>query len=225
MADPAVDPKNALLAERTLCFNLMPLRDLDESWLDVAGYAEMFRMATDVANAERWLSRYLIDTFGLADRYWFDFSAPRARLALLDRRALQDVCIHVGLVLRGPELRAEVNGVAMKRLRQDLGAEALDFAFKTAPLIGAPEDFSLNAGVGDVRLDLMACGAAYAVHVKAAVDAAYARRFFLKFPQALSTPLQGHIEKSYNEEDDEVLSPLTRRVMKEVAPQWLPLFN
>lgn len=225
MNDLTISSENLLLAERTLSFNLMPLYELDQSWLESVPHVQTCLMASEIVDAEQWLSRYLLDAFDLTDRYWCDFSAPRARLALLDRRALQDICIHIGLVLRGDELRAEVNGATLKKLRDGIGAEAMDFAFKTAPLIGSPPKFALRHYTNDMLLDVMLLGAAYTIHLKAASDSAYATRFFLRLPRSLSKLLQDFIENPNNNESSDGLPPLTRRVIKEVAPQWLPLFK
>lgn len=225
MNDLTISFEDLLLVERTLSFNLMPLYELDQSWLESVPHVQICLMASEIVDAEQWLSRYLLDAFDLTDRYWCDFSAPRARLALLDRRTLQDICIHIGLVLRGDELRAEVNGATLKKLRDGIGAEAMDFAFKTAPLIGAPPKFALRHYTNDMFLDVMLLGAAYAIHLKAASDSAYATRFFLKLPRRLSELLQDFIENSSINESSDELPPLTRRVIKEVAPQWLPLFK
>ena len=225
MNDLVTLSQDPFLTERTLSFNLMPLYELDESWLESVPHAQTCLFANETIDAEQWLSQYLLDTFDLTSKYWWDFSAPRARLALLDRHTLQDVCIHIGLVLRGDELRAEVNGATIKKLREGIGKRAMDFAFKTAPLIGTPPKFVLRHRADDALLDLMLLGAAYAIHVKAAADSAYATRFLLRLPYRLSTHLEQYIKDPESHESSDTLPPITRRVMKEVAPQWLPLFS
>ncbi|MEM9618007.1 MAG: SctK family type III secretion system sorting platform protein [Pseudomonadota bacterium] len=214
-----------LLAEKTLSFNLMPCVELDDTWLETPSHSQLYRVVRESSDAEPWLAQYLFDTFDIADRYWCDFSAPNTRLALLDRRTLQKVCLHIGLVLRGPEIRAEVNGTAIKKLRSAVGAEAMDFVFRTAPLIGVPPDFAFDAGVDDIRLDLIALGAAYAIRHEAARESAYITRFLFKLPREVSKILQDYSQTSDIHEKTDALSAITRRVIKEAAPQWLPLFN
>ena len=225
MNDPAAHSQPSLLAEKALSFNLMPCAGLDGTWLDAAQHGRLCHAAAASPDAEPKLGQYLLDTFEIADRYWCDFSAPRTRLALLDRHILQKVCMHTGLVLRGPEIRAELNGAVIKELRDAVGAEAIDFVFKTAPLIGAPPEFIFDADTGDIRLDLIALGAAYAVHPEAANDNAYTARLLFKLPQKLSKAFHACLRTGDVFERTDTLPPITRRVIKEVAPQWLPLFN
>lgn len=225
MTDTATHSQASLLAERALSFNLMPCVELDDTWLEAMPNGELYRTIGKSSYAEPQLAQYLLDTFQIAGRYWSDFSAPRTRLALLERHTLQKVCMHIGLALRGPEIRAEVNGAAIKELRDAVGADAIDFVFKTAPLIGATPEFVFDAGANDIRLDLIALGAAYAIHQEAAGDSAYTTRLLFKLPQKLSKAFHGYLETADVYEKTNALPPITRRVIKEVAPQWLPLFN
>jgi hypothetical protein len=213
------------IKERIVGFNLMPFRDLDESWLDAVPHGHVYRHLNYTPEGERWFSQHLLETFNLKGRYWEDFSAPRTRLALLDKRALQDIFLFVGLVLHGPALRAEVSGVRLKRLRAAIGAKAMEFTFKTAPLLGEPPAISLDRESDDDRLSVMLAGAAYSVHGRIAADSAYGARFAFRLPQSLAKRLEEFAKQSTRKETDDALPALTRRVMKEVAPSWLPLFN
>lgn len=225
MNDFAETSHAPFLAERTLSFNLMPCLEMDETWLAFFSHGQVCSAIGDNPDAESQIAQYLLDTFNLTNQYWCEFSAPRMRVALLDRYTLQKVCLYVGLVLRGAELRAEVSRAALERLRRDIGGEAMDFLFKTAPLIGAPRALAVNMGADDTRLDLMALGASYSIHYAAADDNAYTKRFLMRLPQKSADAFQRYLESVDPDEKSDALPPVTRRVIKEAAPQWLALFN
>ena len=225
MNDPAAHFHSSLLAEKALSFNLMPCVELDDTWLAATPHGHVCCAIGENSYAESQVAQYLLDTFEIAGRYWSDFSAPRTRLALLDRNILQKICMHIGLVLRGPEIRSKVNGAEIKKMRGAIGVQAMEFTFKTAPLIGAPPEFIFDADTDDIRLDLIALGAAYGIHQGAAGDNAYTTRLLFKLPQPLSKPFHGYLQSADACEKSDTLPPIARRVIKEVAPQWLPLFN
>ncbi len=210
-------------------FNLSPLKDLDESWLQTLPNGNLVPHLRGAA-AERWVSRHLLDAFDLSGRYWEDFSAPRARLALLDRAALQTVLFHVGLVLRAGEFRNLLDGARVKALRDEVGPAAYDFAVKTAPLYGATPAFDYepepNTGM---RERLLLTGALHSLHRGAAADPAYITRVAFKLPVSLCRCLMKAVsalppETSWPAPGD-TLPHLTRRIVKDMAPQWLTLFD
>ncbi|MEM8985357.1 MAG: SctK family type III secretion system sorting platform protein [Pseudomonadota bacterium] len=225
MNDLSLHSQSVLLAEKTLSFNLMPCVELDDSWLEAMPQGLGPRIMEENSHVAPQVGQYLLDTFEIADRYWSDFSASRNRLALLDCYTLQKVCMHIGLVLQGSKIRAEVNGAAIKRLRDAVGAEAVNFVFKTAPLIGETPEFYFHTDINDIRLNLIALGVAYTIHQNAAGDSAYTTRLLFKLPKKLSKDLHRHLQTADGHKADDAMPRITRRVIKEVAPQWLPLFN
>lgn len=209
---------------KAVAFNLSPLKDLDESWLQTIPNGRLLPHLRGAA-AERWVSRHLLDAFDLAGRYWEDFSAPRARLALLDRQTLQAVLFHVGLVLRGGEIRGELNGARVKQLRAEIGAAAMDFVVKVAPLYGAVPELAYEPELADPRARLMLIGAAYSVHRTAAADAAYIMRLAFKLPNGLCDGLLKLANAHSSDDAGDSLPRVTRRVIKDLVPQWLALFD
>jgi YOP proteins translocation protein K (YscK) len=208
-----------------VAFNLSPLKDLDESWLQTLPNGGLVPHLRGAA-AERWVSRYLLDAFDLGGRYWDDFSAPRTRLALMDRASLQSVLFHVGLALKSDAFRNLLDGARIKALRDEIGPEAYDFAVKAAPLYGAPPTFDYEPpALPDTPARLMLTGAAFSLHGAAAADAAYITRFAFKLPAALCDGLSKVAGARSAAEEGDALPRLTRRIIKDRVPRWLSLFD
>ena len=225
MTEQAAIPQPTLLDERVLRFNLMPVEDMDESWLDGLPNGRLWPVVKQSADGRRWFSKYILDQFHLTGRYWTDFSKPRARLALIDRRALQTVFFYIGLTLKSADIRSEVNGAKLKELRAELGPDAMNFAFRSAPLIGAPPRFAIKHDTDNMRSGVMLAGAAYAVHAGLVSTEAYIKRLCLRLPRAMAEKLQETATGASPDGNADELPRLVRRVVKEVAPQWLPLFS
>lgn len=213
-------------AAETLRFNLEPLSDIDDSWTEVLPFEDLYRAGLAIPAATPWLSRYVLDEQEVATRYWCDFSVQRARLALMDRETLQGVCLYVGLALKGPEIRNQVDGAFVKNLRSAVGPEAVDFVFRTAPLLGEPPSVLIKQ---DDKVDLRAAyillGALYSTYGPALKDDAYVKRLVLKLPQSIAEAfyIQSH-QPQWRNADPETPA-FVMRIIKEAAPQCLPLFN
>ncbi len=213
------------LTREMVDFNLAPAGYLHESWRPTLPHGEIYQALSDRPQAGRRLSRYLIDTFDLGAAFYDDFSEPRARLALLDGKYLESLFLYVGAALRSAELRNQLDGSKIATLRRVVGAGPLDYATKRTSFAGAPPDFSYEPEISEPRLRFMQIGAAYSISPRASAETSYLTRLALKLPHGMSKSLKADLPAAAGEPDSEALPPVTRRVVKEFLPQWLPLFD
>ena len=170
--------------------------------------------------ATPYLSRYLLEELKLTEAFYFNFEAPRARLALIDAGDLQQLFLYVGLTLRSGEIRGALDGARLKRLRLALGAEALDFVMKRVPLLGKLPQFAFDQDLPNPRDRMILVGAIYSLLPSAASDPAYMGRLALKLPSSLGHDLLKAGGQGPGEAGTD-LRPLTRRLMREIIPRWL----
>ena len=214
------------LEREVLRFNLEPLANLDQSWLEAVSCKDVFLLLRDTPDAWPWLSQHLLNDSGLANSYWEEFSPQRARLALLPRDTIQVIFLYVGLTVRGPEFRSQIAGETLKELRDEIGAEALEFVFRTAPLLGTPPSFALEVDTNTpLRSELILLGALYCAYRAAAKSDAYLKRLALKLPKEIADDFFVLARSSEAQSTDEQVPPLVMRVIREVAPRCLHLLD
>ena len=213
------------LAALSLDFNLAPVKYLHDSWYAVLPQGEFCRRLLGHGRARAHVSRYLLESLGLERRFYDAFETPRSRLALLEPRLLETLFLYVGAALRSAEFRRELNGTRVAMLRRALGGNLLDYATKRVPFAGPVPDFPYEPEMRDnTRLRLIRIGAVYSMSPGAAADPAYVGRAVLKLPHPISVDLIADVAAAA-EPDNPRLPTVTRRVVREFLPKWLPLFD
>ncbi|MEM9764663.1 MAG: SctK family type III secretion system sorting platform protein [Pseudomonadota bacterium] len=227
-----------------MAFNLAPVAELDGSWLgtppdDHSGEplptepAFAAIASTVAALAARpairgGISRHLLSSAGLDETFWLRFP-PRARLALVERATLQETCLYAGLVIRSGDIRGALDGRTVKRLRARLGEEAVNFAIRTAPLLGAAPVVDYTPQLIDPRNRLMMVGVFHAFGPGLLAEPAFARRLAFRLPRALAPEIAGlavaPLPTASAGAEGEALPPMIRRLIREFAPRWLPFFT
>ena len=214
------------LAALSLDFNLAPVKYLHDSWYAVLPRGEFCRRLLGHGRARAHVSRYLLESLGLERRFHDDFSEPRSRLALLEPRLLETLFLYVGGALRSAEFRRELNGTRVALLNRALGSNLLDYATKRVPFAGPVPEFTYEPEMRDnPRLRLIRIGAVYSMSPRAAADPAYVGRVVLKLPHPISIDLISDVAREAVEPDNPGLPIVTRRVVREFLPKWLPLFD
>ncbi|MEM9763362.1 MAG: SctK family type III secretion system sorting platform protein [Pseudomonadota bacterium] len=218
-------PPQVTTARLALDFNLAPLVEMDPSWVEVLGVGAAYSTLSSCRQSKPWLAQHLLDTMQVSDVFWTDFSRPRARLALLDGATLQRVLLYVGVCLRHDELRGELDGAVISRIRASIGEDAFEFAIGGAPLIAAGAHFERSVTLTEPRLHFMVTGAAYAIDPRAARVPAYLQRLSLRLPKSVADGFSRALATSGPCDSDAALPPLVRRIVTEIAEPWLPFFD
>jgi len=206
-------------------FNVRPARTLHASWIPHIADETVWQRLSAIPRTEPERSRHILAHFDLTDRLWTDFSEPTTRLALLDPTAFERLGLFLGLALRGAPVRHVVLGADRRRLIRDLGAEAVTFAVKRAPVFkvavsgaarDAPEPMPSRPGfiaAGLRALDDLFGDAPYALKM----------RLRLKLPRNLGDP--GQDESEPTDPNRQAKQRETAiRLAREVLPTWAPLF-
>ena len=122
----------ALFGARLVEFNLLPSRTLHPSrYADYDAPAVAVPPALEPAWHRHW-SQAILRKLGLQDRPVSDTARPELALALLPGDRLARCARLLGATLCAPRLRRTIEGAAVRRLLDELGAEALDFARQSA---------------------------------------------------------------------------------------------
>ncbi len=205
-----------------LSFNFTPASYLHESWLDSLPHGDLLRRLRAVPRAVGDVSDYVLQVLELNRQYCDDFSSRPARLPLVYGQALEQLFFYLGLCLRNEELRREILGERIRKLKQALGEQAFTFAVKRAPFLGGIPDFSFEPEPSDPRSRFAMIGARFYVTVCTGLEDALIRRLALKLPYAWSGCLLE--AKADNSPYGSDLPPLIRKLIKEILPRWNPLF-
>lgn len=214
-------------AAALVAFNFDPISQIDGSWLAEHGGAgsELLESIAHSPDARPKLARYLMDHHKLTGTWWTDFSFPRSRIALLDRDVLQTVLLRMGLLIKGDEIRRDLDGAHRRTTRARIGDEDMDFVLGTAPLLGRPEPVDHEFEHTDPRHRFMALGLAACADRMLLEESAYRVRLSLRLPKQLAVTLSDLATADRSLRGSPGLSRLIRRILKDFAPSWLPLFD
>lgn len=214
-------PANALAT-----FNFDPLSQMDRSWLAEHGEAgsELLESLASNRDARPKLARRLLDHHKLTGAWWTDFSSALSRIALLERDVLQTVLLRAGLVVKGDEIRRDLDGGRRRATRSRIGDEDMDFALRTAPLLGRPKPIGYACDHADPRHRFMAFGLAASVDRRLLKESAYRVRLALRLPKQLADVLSD-LADTGSPGGTQRPGALTKRILKDLAPPWLTLFD
>lgn len=227
MADEPTKKKRSFsMKEQLLLFNFAPVTYVHDSWYENLPQGQICSYLATQPSGRSHVSQHLLENRGVSKRFFNDFKEPRARLALLETRYLEDLFLYVGALLRNTEFRNELDGKRILTLRKFLGPAVLEYATKRAPFAGPVPHFPYEPEIdNNPRLRLIQIGAVYSVSPRASANPAYLQRLALKLPQRISTSLLTDLPQAAGAPEDTGLPKITRRILKEMLPKWLPLFG
>lgn len=210
--------------EHALVFNFHPVAYIHDSWLGAVPYGDLIERLRGEPRAASHLSRFLREALGLEGKYCEDFSDRMARLALLDGDSIHSLFLYLGLALRNGELRTEIRGPEVSRLKDALGERAYVFAIRRAPFFGSLPDFQFEPGTGDPAERYARIGLQYCWGWLAGLGSGLVERLFLKLPRDWSRELVGQQSNRLPADAPVDMPPLLLRLVKETLPRWTPLF-
>ncbi|MGB4876465.1 MAG: SctK family type III secretion system sorting platform protein [Candidatus Competibacter sp.] len=220
-ADPPAAPDRRLAAA-IVEFNCLPGRYAHDSWFAVLPRGALLLRLRESPRVAQRLSRELLAAWGLEGHYCFDFSAPSARLALLDGSTLAQLVLYAGLTATAAYVRRAVERDKMAALKQRLGEPALLFALKRAPFLSgvAPLPDALHRASPDAfhQITLLAGLQCLAASLKGQ-ERALRRRLLLKFPQGWAAAFA----PSKATPPPAACARLFDQLLLEFAPQWAHL--
>lgn len=222
---PASMNNQNMTPEAILNFNIAPTSYIDPGWYDEIEHGALMSVLSENVSARPHVSQQLLAAYDLTEKYYTDFSRPRARLALMDREALQNLLLHVGLSLRYTEIRGVLDGTRLTALRNSIGPGPMDFALRSASLFAPVSGFSFQSDLADPRERFILVGAAYTLDAQASESPTWFTRILWKLPPAVSDPLRQFFRTLVRRDDDGALPSDVRRLIREITPLWLHLFD
>lgn len=226
MAEEPKKKRSFSMKEQLLLFNLAPVTYVHDSWYEALPHGQVCQFLATQRGARRSVSQHLLENRGVTRSFYKNFDEPRARLALLETRYLEELFLYVGALLRNAEFRNELDGKRILTLRKFLGPQVLEYATKRAPFAGPVPDFPYEPeGDNNPRLRLIQIGAVYSLSPRASAEPAYLQRLALKLPQRIANGLLTDLPHSAGAPEDTGLPKVTRRIVREMLPKWLPLFG
>jgi len=211
--------------EPALVLNFHPASYVHESWLGSIPHRRVIELLREEPASAIPVSRHLMDALELDRSYCEDFSTPFARLALMDGNAVARLYFYVGIALRSDELRGQIVGHQVRAVKEVLGAEAYAFGVRTSPLLGRIPAFPFEPEAGDQTTRLCLIGARYCwSHLSPKPEEAVLRRALLKLPAYWEPYLSTAWDGPESRGSGENLPQIVDRVLKEVLPEWRPLF-
>jgi hypothetical protein len=226
MSKPGLGLPHRRWLEPALTFNLAPAAYLHDTWLDEMPHGGVVGLLRHDRNAVIRVSRHVLGCFGLLDQYWNDFSDARARIALLDAPALETLLLYLGLAVRSKEVRNELSGEGVRRLRRAFGESAFSFAVKRAPFLGRIPDFDYEPGEREPRARMILIGARLVLPPEAMRESRFAQRVAFKLPKPLASEIlatQGN--PAHSGHDGGQMPGIAKTLIREFLPEWRPLFD
>lgn len=114
-------------------FNCHPERYVHHSWLMTLPNAELLEKLKDNTRVSNKLSRYLMYQFGFNDKFFFNFSDPITRIALLPGSSLEELIQYVGVSFHHKSIQQVIQREDVLSLREILGDELYSFSIKQSP--------------------------------------------------------------------------------------------
>ena len=211
--------------EPALVLNFHPATYVHPSWLGPMDHRRVIELLRNEPASAIPVSRHLMHALELDRCHCEDFSTPFARLALMDGDAAARLYLYVGIALRSDELRGQIAGHQVRAVRDSLGAEAHAFGVRTSPLLGLIPEFSFEPEADDPTTRLSLIGAVYCwSHLQPKPEEAVLRRALLKLPASWEPYLSTAWDNPEGRDSGEDLPSLVDKILKEVLPEWRPLF-
>jgi hypothetical protein len=116
-------------------FNFLPIQYIHPSWLITLPNSFILERLRHCQRTAHRLSRYLLTHFELDDQYWFAFTNPIHRIALLNSSSLIKLVFYTGLTLNADPIRRAVGRCEVVNLKKAIGEEGYLFAVKRAPFL------------------------------------------------------------------------------------------
>lgn len=185
----------------------------------VAG--ELVADAAHGAEAQRWLSRFILESWNLAEPFCFEVESEN-RLTLLQPKTLERLTEQAGLLVFAPAMQSTISRVQREQIVAELGTERRQFAMTRYPLFRKLVD-GIEPQTGEpksVTLDqIRAAGWQLLFDCFSRTDAAFIKRLELKLPVGIDP------EIADNGASMESTWPLFRRLLKLEWPQeWTRCF-
>ncbi|WP_185961327.1 SctK family type III secretion system sorting platform protein [Telmatospirillum sp. J64-1] len=207
-------------------FNLFPSRYIHASWVDVMFEPSLWQRMAATRRCEAALNRVLLQELSLEDSFPVDFSAPAARVGLLDQESLSRLSLYLGLTLDHSSIRRVIHGPSVAVLRQTLGDDAFLFAVQRAPLLAPPPgllspsllpESDPSDEPGAMLGRFQAIGRRVLAIALGGLPPDILKRFRLKLPY------DPDMDFSASDASPQT-QVLLNRVLKETEPQWAFLF-
>ncbi len=173
------------LLQPMLEFNFRPLRYMHDSWLEEVPGAELVARLRACARSEDRLSAHVLEHFGLAGHYVFEFSDFSRQLVFMPTGDLARFIHYLGVVLNAEALRRSIDGNDVRRIHEYLERDMYLFGLRRAPYIAQVSDLPQlkvppQLGLGErIVASGMQC-------LRVALNSAGApvvKRLLLKFPK------------------------------------------
>ena len=210
--------------DQAVDFNFHPARYLHNSWIEHLPHSELWGHLHAAGSELGALSRLLIESLELDRAFCQDFSAPLARLALVEGEDLECLYLYLGVAMRADEIRLQLRGERIRALKEELGEAVYDFALHRADALGELPEFIFEPEVWDLRLRYQLIGAAWCER-QLACPPGVEQRYRLKLPAPwaqLTAPARSPARGPGAEVE---FPPFIQHIAREVIPRWQPLFD
>lgn len=213
--------RNDDLFKRIYEFNHLVSEYIDPSYLEMKAF-EVFKPYWEVlkknSRQKNRLSAYLVRKMGLEGEYFYDFSEPRLRLALMDRQVLEKLFIYAGGVLFSEKIKQLIAKEKVLALKESIGEAVYFFATKRSGLLtGIIPSIEINDEKSTVlNRDQLYYAGKKCFEVCLANEAeALLERIKLKFPKDLEW---NFVSQEAEEKKTKSWHFLNRLLTKEVEP-------
>lgn len=214
--------QNPRLFVRIAQFNQHPARCLHPDHRPAGLDQKLFARLVAHPRGESHISRWIERAYGLDPRGCWDFSTVSWRLALLppdDLQRLKRLCaaaeVHASIA-------ALVDGARIRAVKQQIGAEAYEFALRRAPLLAGNVPPRAGVPTADDLPSVLAESGRRALAVcLAGAPAELLQRLALRLPagQPLAVPSSG------DEDQTRTWRRVRRILASEFDPEWTPCWN
>lgn len=209
-------------------FNLYPIRYVHMSWLKTDEHFRLLKGLKGTGSAQFNISSYLLNKFGIANKYDYDFARLDKRVVFASAEEIERLALYIGLILNEGTIRSVIRRDERLALQNCLGEEAYRFAVKKAQFISrAATTVGPSLLIDWEHLDrfkayLQMNGQQVIATAFSDLPGAFGRRLMLKMPSSwkkvLSAPDAGGLSK-------EQCVKLLVKTHKEVNRQWRHLLS
>ncbi|MGF1526667.1 MAG: SctK family type III secretion system sorting platform protein [Candidatus Competibacterales bacterium] len=198
-------------------FNFSPSKYIHDSWLESLSINFPLVKLREHPRILNRIDNYLLNQLKLSDQFWFDFSDPIHRIALLSNDELAKIALYTGLVLNANVIKKTISREQVLHIKTSLGDEAYKFAVKRAtelaPKTAAPS-FTWSYSESSYKAHATVCGLkCIAIPFAGNDPAAIVQRLLLKLPMNWH---RSFIPPYVSDEERATINSLLPAIAKEV---------
>ena len=203
-------------------FNLLPANYIHESWIKSFISTILLKKITESKRGREILSQWILAQNNLNQDYYYNFTDPLLRLALLPSEMMNKISLYCGIALNHKNITGIIDKRKREKIVESIGQDGYQFGIKIAPLLVGNRTNPVSLSIkGGFKKHLEKCGATYLLYGFSRAPRPLFKRLTLKLPKDIS--FNQNLSSQSKKNNYNLL--LFKKILKYgINPEWHHLF-